>query len=218
MGLFERFDAAVADLRSRIVMSDAEYAVLTAAARAAAFKVAGLQQLRMVQLVLDSLTTAIGKGQGLSSWRKQLGADLKSAWGKGSAFRLETIFRNSIQSALNRGRFKQMTDPAIKKLRPFWLFDAVLDSRVSTICRERDQIVLPQDDPWWDSNYPPLHHRCRSGVRTLRAKQAQRKGISDPSTIETTAQTGFGAAPATDFTPDLSGVDPALSAAFERRN
>jgi len=214
--LFERFAEAVAELRSRIVITDDEYQAMVDAIRLRVFRVAGLQQLRLVQQVLDSLVNALERGEGLDTWRRQLGEDIRNAWGAGSAFRLETIFRTNIQTALNRGRYAQMAHPSVLRLRPFWMYDAVLDSRTSLICRERDQVVKPADDPYWQTGYPPLHHRCRGAVRTLRKRQAEQKGITDTSDLSSAPGAGFGAPPTqSNFIPDLIGVDPGLRAIYE---
>lgn len=219
MSLFDRFEDAIADLRSRVVISDEGYEQLTALARSRAFSVASLQQARMIQIVLDSLVGALERGEGLGDWRRGLPQKLREAWGKGSAYRLETIFRNNIQSALNRGRYKQMIHPTVRRFRPYWIYDAVLDNRTSPTCKERDRMVLPNDDPWWDSNYPPLHHRCRSVVRTLSKRRAERMGISTTEDIESAPQPGFGASPAAPETPlDTSTLDPDLRAIHEGRS
>jgi len=214
--LFERFAEAVAELRSRIAITDDEYQAMVDAIRLRVFRVSGLQQLRLVQHVLDSLARALERGEGLDVWRRQLGEDIRNAWGAGSAFRLETIFRTNIQTALNRGRYAQMTHPSVLRLRPYWMYDAVLDSHTSPICRERDQVVKPANDPYWQTGYPPLHHRCRGAVRTLRKRQAERRGITDISAIQTAPGAGFGAPPThSTFIPDLTNTEPGLRAIYE---
>lgn len=43
-------------------------------------------------------------------------------------------------------------------------FDAVIDSRTSDLCRSLNKTILPIDDPFWKTYYPPNHFRCRSTV------------------------------------------------------
>lgn len=213
--LLTTFAEAVEAIRRRIVISDEELAALTTVSADWAFWAAGLAQLRMVQDLLDSLTAAVKRGTGLDAWKKKLPALLRAAWGKGSAFRLETIFRNAVQHAFSRGRYKQMTHPAVLRFRPFWFFDGVRDRKQTVICKERDGVIRPADDPWWLRNYPQLHHRCRSGVRTLRRKQARRMGVTTDkqlAEIESGPQDGFGLAP---VGPPLKqanmvGIEPGL--------
>ncbi len=106
-----------------------------------------------------------------------------------------------------------MKDPVVAELRPFWMYDAILDARTSEICRDFNGTTLPHDDPWWSSHYPPVHHRCRSGVRALRAEQVSRMGgqTTEPPT-EHQPQAGFGATPDQSFAvaPDPGQFDGAL--------
>lgn len=218
------FAEAVEAIRRRIVISDDELAALTTVSSDWAFWAAGLAQVRLVQDLLDSLTGAVRRGMGLDAWKKRLPALLRSAWGRGSAFRLETIYRNAVQHAFSRGRYKQMTHPAVLRFRPYWMFDAVDDAKITPICKERGvpPTVRPANDPWWLANYPPLHHRCRSGVRTLRAKQARRMGITTDEQLAemgSLAQEGFGQAPVGPPVQqaNLDNVDSGLRSAWAQK-
>jgi SPP1 gp7 family putative phage head morphogenesis protein len=39
---------------------------------------------------------------------------------------------------------------------------SILDSSTTVICEDRNGLRLPKDDPYWLSNFPPLHFNCRS--------------------------------------------------------
>ncbi|MFN3267288.1 MAG: hypothetical protein ACK41E_10685, partial [Deinococcales bacterium] len=56
------FEAAVSWLRNRVVISDKEYAALTARAKRRAFSVAGVKQLDLIQDVLDAVDKAVAQG------------------------------------------------------------------------------------------------------------------------------------------------------------
>ena len=103
-------------------------------------------------------------------------------------------------------------------LRPYYMYDALLDSRTSDVCNELNGTVLPIEDPFWSSHLPPVHHRCRSSLRNLTEKQAKRRGISE-ARPEVDVPEGFGEAPEieTDFQPDLEKYPPALREQFERK-
>lgn len=96
--------------------------------------------------------------------------------------------------AYGAGRHLQHTDKDVLEERPVWMFDAVLDGRTSTICKECDGTVLDAEDDWWRSHEPPMHHACRSTVIALTAEQARAKGFTKkPPAVE--ADEGFGAPP-----------------------
>src|SRR5690606_11875891 len=137
------------------------------------------------------------------------------------ARRVARIFRTNIQKSYNHGRWQQLEEPELKRLRPYRLFDAIGDSRTTPICRECDGTLLPADHPFWDSHCPPLHHQCRSTVRSLRASAARRKGITtDPPRAQ--SQQGFGARPQPlpsldDVEPDLAEYPQTLARLYEQK-
>lgn len=189
-----RFDEAIAWFRARLPITDDELDKLTASSRQRAWTIAGVAQLSVVQQVWDSMGKALERGTSFADWKKGALGPIVQAWGSPDSPRVETTFRNGVQSALNRGRYQQMTAPAVKRFRPFWMYDAILDSRTTPICRELDGIVLDQEDHFWDTHIPPLHHRCRAGVRSLRRAEAEKRGIRTRAPHVAAAH-GFGLAP-----------------------
>lgn len=207
------FNEAVRWFASRVVIDEAQRHAIPGYAKPWAFWIANQAQARLVADVFDDLTDAIDRGIGFKQWAKDIRGKLDSGWtlrGAASAFRIETIWRNAAQHAYSRGRYQQISKPAMRKMRPYWMFDAVMDSRTSPICRPLDGTIKLSTDPWWDTHHVPLHHRCRSGIRTLLRSTAEagvrrRDGTThtpddplptneDGSPVE--AQDGFGQTPA----------------------
>ena len=56
-------------------------------------------------------------------------------------------------------------------------FVAIEDERTTEICSARAGITLPYDDPFWKSNWPPLHYNCRSTVRELDEEEVEAMGL-----------------------------------------
>lgn len=189
-----KFDEAIEWFLARIVLARGEFDEISAKARRQAFTVSNLSSLRMVDFIFREITASLLGAEGLNDFRKRVLPKLRREWGDGRGrdaagrrinvgARIETIYRTNTLSAFNEGRFQQMSQPVVKRLRPYWMYDAIMDSRTSNICRPRDGKVFPADSPWWETNYPPLHYNCRSGVRALTARQANRRGISNVSEI-----------------------------------
>ena len=200
--IFERFLDALGFFRDRTPMPAEAFYDLTSQSRERAFSVSNVTQMQVVQQVLESIDTAIEEGQDLAAWRDAIGPALEAAWQgtvSAPAWRLETIYRTNVQTAFSHGRVRQMRDPAVTALRPFFLFDAITDGRQTDICDARDGVLLPADDPWWSENTPPLHFNCRSGIRSLRRSQAERRGgVNRPDFDVEAPGSGFGAAPSFD--------------------
>jgi SPP1 gp7 family putative phage head morphogenesis protein len=207
-----RFDEAVDHFASRVVLSDDERKTIPADARSRAFWIAGVAQLDIVQRVQDRLAKAIADGTTVEDFKKAVRADLKTQ----TDAHIETVFRNATQTAYNAGRWHQMSAPSVVRFRPYWLFDAILDGRTTQVCKVCGGTLLAADDPWWDTHWPPLHHRCRSSVRCLRRSEAEKRGISAAPVVDTK---GFGSSPrvAREWRPQTEGRAERLMAELERK-
>ncbi len=94
----------------------------------------------------------------------------------GSPYRLQTIYRQNLQTALNVGRYQGQIEVADK--RPYWAYYSVLDNRTGSLCRRLDGVVYRHDDPFWQMYYPPNHWRCRARVGTLSERELAREGLT----------------------------------------
>lgn len=217
----KRFDEAAEWFLSRIAITKGWYEGLALKWRRYTFTAANLAHLQMVQELQDSLVEAMRQGTHLREWKRAYLATLEAQWAgtvKDPGFRASTIYRNALQRSYNTGRWIVHTDPAVLAVRPYWLYDAVLDGRTTRICEERHGKILPATDPWWAANYPPLHHRCRSGVRAIRAEEAEKRGVTPSPQLETEAQRGFGEAPhADEWNPDPDRMPAKLRQVWEKK-
>jgi hypothetical protein len=105
-------------------------------------------------------------------------------------------------------------------VRPFLMFDAVLDSNTTEICEACDGVIKPHFDPWWLTHTPILHHRCRSTLRSLRRSEAEERGITDGDPAGDVPG-GFGKAPPlrddSVLRPKADDFDEDVWAVFESR-
>jgi SPP1 gp7 family putative phage head morphogenesis protein len=216
-----RFDEAVEWFRERVPLSNEAFQALTADARRRAVTVSGIVELDLIDQVYSAIDKAIEEGTDFRQFQAELGAKLEAAWGDSvanPAWRLENLFRTNVQTAYSAGRWKQQTDPEVIAARSFWLYDAVLDNRTSTICRNLDGTLLPADHPRWQEIYPPNHFGgCRSGVRSLTRRQAEERGGATAVPTQS-PDVAFRHAPSLDdWEPDLSEYPAELRQAYERK-
>ena len=188
-------------------------------ARRKAFTAAGVAHADILTQVHTAIAKALKDGTALAQFKKDVRAKLLSAWGEqvaNPAWRIETIFRTNVQSAYASGRWKQLNHPTIRKVRPYLVFDAVMDNRVSSVCEKLDGTVLPTEE--WEKRglCPPLHFNCRSALRSLRKSQAekQEKFGQDPPEVQPDA--GFGQ-PLSEWKPDLSKYPDGLQKQLKER-
>jgi SPP1 gp7 family putative phage head morphogenesis protein len=211
------FEEAVRWLRQRVPILDDEFYALDAQAKRKAFTVSGVAQLDLVNDIMRDLENAVSHGVPLNEFKAAVQQKLMAAWGgtvKRPGHRIETIYRTNTQLAYGAGRYAQLTNPDALKVRPVWVYDAVLDSRTTETCRERHGITKLASDEWWNTNYPPLHHRCRSGVRAIRSGGAElTENIPDSDPNE-----GFGLTPGLDeWKPTRSKYATELWTRFSRK-
>lgn len=215
------FEDAVQWFRARVPVSDAEWRALGEAARRRAFSIAQVNDAEIARDVFAAIDKAIEKGTSFEEFQEAVAGKLQKAWNEGVAnpgWRIRNLFRTNVQSAYAAGRYRQQRDPDVMRVRPYWLYDAVLDSSTSVICRSLHGTLLPADHPFWNTHYPPNHFGgCRSGVRTLSRSQAQRLGGVTTVPMQT-PDAAFAHAPdLDDWQPDLSRYPAELQEPLRRK-
>jgi SPP1 gp7 family putative phage head morphogenesis protein len=207
------FKEALAALRKRVPITDEAFRDIIVASHDRSFVISNVNSLDLVTQVWESLKAAIQGDIEFRDFKKTIGSQLIEAWGipskKVASHRVATTFRNAVQTSFNHGRWQQLEDPDLKQLRPYRMFDSIRDGRTTKVCKDCNGTILEADDPWWDSHVPPLHHACRSHVRSLRASAAKRKGITSSPT-PAKPQKGFGDRPS-GATPSMKEVEPDLT-------
>jgi SPP1 gp7 family putative phage head morphogenesis protein len=180
----------IADLRRiNVTLPDVFYA-LEAEKRTQAFTVSGLSRLDQIQRVADELARHVADGGTLREFQKWAE---QQDWGL-PRHRLETIYRNTVQTAYNAGHWRRFEET--KATRPYLMYDAINDSRVRPSHLALDGVIRPVDDPFWNTHSPPLGHRCRCVLRSLSTDQArERGGVTQSPPAEGVADPGWGAKP-----------------------
>ena len=182
-------DAAIEFWKQRAKLTDEEAKALGEEAKYRAFYVTGLAQHDLVQMVSDGIEEALKNGETLSDFKKRILGAIQSQGWHGS--RVENIFRTNVQTAYAAGRYTKMQ--AVKKIRPYWQYIAIMDSRVRPSHAVMNGKVYPADHAFWNNNYPPNGFRCRCGVRSLSARQVKDMGLKVETELPKTggADKGF---------------------------
>jgi SPP1 gp7 family putative phage head morphogenesis protein len=142
-------------------------------ARERAFYVTALAEHDAAQAVKDALAKALENGETFRDFRERIADVINRQGWRGD--RIETIFRNNIQTAYSAGRWAKMEQ--VKKARPYRQYMTVGDERVRPSHAILNGMVFHADHEFWAENYPPNGHKCRCGVRTLSARQVEREGL-----------------------------------------
>ena len=108
------FKEAVAFLKGKKALTSEEYRLLDDESRAKAFTVSGYTSLGVLQEFLDCLTKAAEEGTTKEQFREDMNRFLEEHGYEGiNPWKSDNIFRTNMQTALNAGHYKSMTDETI---------------------------------------------------------------------------------------------------------
>jgi len=184
------WDVQIAQARAQGVKLSGVYYAMSAEKRAQAFTVSGLAKLDQVQRVADEMSRSQAEGKTLAEFQK---------WAKTQDWqlpkhRLETIYRNAVQTSYQAGHWRDFEENA--KERPYLMYDAINDSRVRPSHLALDGIIKPVGDSFWLTHSTPMGHRCRCTLRSLNHREAMAKGgVTQNVPVEGRADAGWGHKP-----------------------
>lgn len=145
-----------------------------------AFVVAGAMNADLLDDLRKAVDAAIAGGDTIQDFRKKFDSIVaKHGWhgwtGEGSkaseAWRTRTIYTTNIATSYAAGRWQQLTDPDLLKLRPYWRYihnDSVLSPRPQHKAWGDSGLTLPHDHPFWKTHFPPNGWGCRCRVTAVK--------------------------------------------------
>lgn len=157
-------------------------------AHARAFTVAKAAQMDVLTAIRNEVDAALSQGLTAKQFQANLKPQLEKLgwWGKqeidgrevqlGSPYRLNTIYRQNLQTAYMAGRYRRMLSRS--KTHPYWQYVAIDDGQTRPAHARLRGKVFRFDDPIWDIIYPPNGWGCRCRVRALTEVQVKAMGIT----------------------------------------
>lgn len=155
------------------------------------FTVAKAVELDVLNAFRSTISTAISEGQGFESWKPQIEKELTRLgwWGPrmvsdptgaqpdrmvnfASDRRLKTTFWSNMNSARAAGQWERAQRS--KRVLPYVLYVRTTsgDPRVEHL--QWVGLILPIDDPFWRSHWPPNGWQCKCQVRMISARERDR--------------------------------------------
>jgi SPP1 gp7 family putative phage head morphogenesis protein len=186
---------ALAFLRNKKLRTGFSYKDVWHEEHAAAFTVAKAMQMDVLSDLHTAVVNAMEQGQSFEGFKKNIKPILeqKGWWGKkqmldehtdnmvnaqlGSDRRLKTIYRVNMRSAYQKGQYDRTM---ASSLHPYLMY------RLGNSRRHREEhlawegLILPKDDPWWNSHFPPNGWGCNCytvAVSEARKKRYEEEGI-----------------------------------------
>lgn len=180
------FAEAIEFFRRKLNMPTARWQDVYAAAHEEMFMVAGAMKADMLVDFKAAIDKAISDGTTLADFQKDFDRIVERyGWEYvgGRAWRTRVIFETNVRQAYNAGRYEQMQDPDVKRLRPYKIYrhsDASREPRTEHLAW--DGLVLPADDPWWRTHTPQNGWGCKCKVFTLSKRDLAKMDKSGPDT------------------------------------
>lgn len=159
-----------------------------------AFTVAKAMSRDLLEDIRGAVDRALTDGTTLKQFADELRPRLaeKGWWGRklmkdpatgeervvqlGSPARLRTIYETNLRTSYMAGRWQRLEKT--KRTFPFLRYVSVMDGRERPEHHAWHGTILPIDDPWWDTHFPPCGWGCRCDGQPLNQRMLDRKGLS----------------------------------------
>jgi len=158
----------------------------------AAFTVAKVMQLDLLQDIRAEVDRALVEGTTLRDFQQRLTPTLqaKGWWGRqplrdpltgetpevqlGSPRRLKTIYDTNLRTAHSEGQWQRIQDS--KQAFPYLEYDGNNSSQPRHTHSAWDGLTLPVDDPFWQAHFPVKEYGCKCRAIPRTARQVERSG------------------------------------------
>lgn len=173
------FEEAINYFKDKIPLKPYDFYRIAREYKTKAFTVLGYTNLEILEKFMEELTKALEEGTTRRDFMDNMNGFLEKKGYEGlSNFQSDVIFRTNIQTAYSVGHYERMKDPAVKKLRPYWMYVAVMDKRTRDTHKALHGKVFSCDNTEiWNKWYPPNGFRCRCTVVTLSKRQMDKEGL-----------------------------------------
>ena len=171
------FKEAIDFFKSKIRIPTRHYTDLIQEEHVRGFMVAGAMCDDLLTDFQKALADAKEKSTPLSEFRKRFDQIVeKHGWGYNGSrgWRSKLIYNVNLRMANAAGRWAQIQ--RTKQRRPWLRYVATLDDRTRDDHRAWHGTVLPADDPFWKTHYPPNGWNCRCSVQQLSDRDLKRYG------------------------------------------
>lgn len=123
----------------------------------------------------------IAEGRTIEEFRKDFDDIVAKhgwAYNGGRNWRTRIIYQTNLRQSYTAGREAQMADPALRARRPYGLYRHGGSAEPRPEHLAWDGLVLPLDDPWWDTHSPQNGWGCSCKKFALSARDVRRMGLT----------------------------------------
>lgn len=194
------FSEAIDFFKSKIQLPSSGYSDIWQEQHSHAFIVAGAAHDDLVADFYNAVASAKERG-GYAEFKKsfdQIVAKHGWAYNGTPGWRSKVIYDTNVTQAYNAGREQQMQ--AVKHLRPYGQYRHTSIEHPRLEHKAWDGLIVPLDDPWWDTHTPQNGWGCKCRKYSLSRVEAKR-------IWEKAGKTGPDEAPAIEWEERTIGVN-----------
>ena len=216
-------------LKQKVNLPTKSYKDMNARQHDRAFVVAGAMKADLLNDLHAAVNKAVSEGKSAKwfqdnfmsivakqGWSDFTGDDSK----EGRAWRARVIYQTNMRTSHAAGRYKQMTDPAVLKARPYWRYrhNSVEHPRINH--QRLNNLVLLADDPFWKRNFTPNGYGCQCTIDAINERQLKAMGKDKPDTAPDFEidNDGFDSIPGASWHPDLEKYPPSIAKQYVSEN
>ena len=140
-------------------------------AHARGFMIAGATKTALLEDFYGAVLAAQADGETLVDFKARFNAIVaKHGWSHtgGAPWRARVIYNTNINTAYQAGRYQQMQ--TLRKTRPYWRYVHGDSANPRAQHLAWDGLVLPAEDAFWQTHYPPNGWGCSCRVEALSAR------------------------------------------------
>ncbi|WP_372069705.1 PBECR2 nuclease fold domain-containing protein (plasmid) [Tistrella mobilis] len=171
------FKEAIAHHKAKVSIPTEAWTDLYGAAHARAFTVAGAARDALLGDLRIAVEKAIVQGVSFNEFQKDFDAAVeRHGWSHTGTreWRARLIYQTNIQTAYQAGRWVQIMDPDIVRMRPHLRYRHSGSKHPRPEHLSWNNLVLPRDDPFWKTHYPPNGWGCGCWVEPITDRQLAR--------------------------------------------
>jgi hypothetical protein len=150
-----------------------------------AFIVAGAAKADLLNDLRLAVDKAIAQGTGLEAFRRDFAKIVqRTGWDYNGSFdwRTRVIYQTNLSASYAAGRWQQLNDPALLKVRPYWKYvhaDGVANPRPLHVAW--NGITLPAGHTWFKTHFAPNGWGCH--CRIVAVSKREYEATPDDRTV-----------------------------------
>ncbi len=172
--------------RQKLNLPTTYYDDIIKSAHDRAFIVAGAAKADLLDDFRQAIDKAITEGKSIGWFCGEFDKIVaKHGWAYNGErdWRSRVIYTTNLRASYAAGRYAQLTDPDLLKVRPYWKYkhsDTVAHPR--PLHQSWNNTVLRYDDPWWLTHFCPNGYGCQCYVVAVRPSEYKGHPAPDDGT------------------------------------